>query len=474
MLQALTLDEFKELAIHAKRIAMFEEIPANGLSPVTAYALLNEAYQNHGILLEDLYEDNTSRSSIICFKPLETLVIHHHDKINPLSAIRDLQLKYHYITRADVAERITSAAGFMAYDAVGFFEKIPDRHAVDSDMPTVFLNFYQLSLTFNHEKQTILVSYIVKIKNQPEAAYQHGRKKIKAVTQLLQSSFKQIPPIIKHHHVAQPDISDSDFIKLVNKAKEYIYCGEVFQVVLSRCYQREYSVSPLKIYETYREMSPSPFMFYIAMASQVIIGASPEQFIRVHHNKISVNPIAGTRKRSKTINDEIVKSDLLNDKKEIAEHSMLVDLARNDVGAVSIPGRVTVKELFNVKHYSHVSHITSTVTGELQAKYDALDAFSAAFPAGTLSGAPKIRAMELIDELETSRRGLYGGAIFRLDTMGNLDSCIAIRMATLKNGLATIRTGAGIVYDSDPVMEAQETYHKAKSLLATLAKAHGE
>jgi anthranilate synthase component 1 len=215
-------------------------------------------------------------------------------------------------------------------------------------------------------------------------------------------------------------------------------------------------------------------MFYFPVLSNVIIGASPERLIRVQNKHITVNPIAGTRKRTEEKTDEAITTDLLNDKKELAEHMMLVDLARNDVGAVSVPGSVRVSELMRVKHYSQVSHITSTVTGQLQEKYDALDAFAASFPAGTLSGAPKVRAMQIIDELETSRRGLYGGAICRLDSLDNLDSCIAIRMAVLNNGTATVRAGGGIVYDSCPLAEAHETRQKARSLLEAIAQAHGE
>ena len=217
-------------------------------------------------------------------------------------------------------------------------------------------------------------------------------------------------------------------MRMVEKAKDYIIRGDAFQIVISRCFKRQYSVPHLEIYKALRKVSPAPFMFYFPTETSVIIGASPERFIRVHNKQVTVNPIAGTRKRTDERPDEVIAADLLNDKKECAEHMMLVDLARNDVGVVSEPGSVEVSELLHVKHYSHVSHITSTVTGKLQEKYDAFDAFVAAFPAGTLSGAPKIRAMQIIDELETSRRGLYGGAICRLDSIGNLDSGIAIRL----------------------------------------------
>ncbi len=272
----------------------------------------------------------------------------------------------------------------------------------------------------------------------------------------------------------ESDTSDAEFINLVVKAKEYITLGDAFQIVLSRCFKRNYSVPPFKIYKTLRKVSPAPFMFYFPIYDIIIMGASPERLIRVHNKEVTVNPIAGTRKKTVDRSDQNMTNELLSDKKELAEHMMLVDLARNDVGAVCEPGSVKVCDFLQVKHYSHLSHITSTVTGKLKEKYDALDALKAAFPAGTLSGAPKIRAMEIIDELELSHRGLYGGALCRIDASGNFDSCIAIRMAVLKEGVATIRTGAGIVYDSNPAAEAQETVLKAQSMLNAISAAHGE
>ncbi|MFN7097528.1 MAG: anthranilate synthase component I family protein, partial [Gammaproteobacteria bacterium] len=240
------------------------------------------------------------------------------------------------------------------------------------------------------------------------------------------------------------------------------------QVVLSRRFTEKYTVSPFTIYQALCQISPAPYMFFIPLTDRVIIGASPERLIAVNQGTVSINPIAGTRRRDNSKTEQDIEQDLLSDSKEIAEHMMLVDLARNDIGAVCKPGSIVVEELLKVKHFSHISHITSLVTGKLERKYDALDALAHAFPAGTLSGAPKIRAMEIIDELETSRRGLYGGAICRLDYAGNLDTCIAIRMAILKDGIATVRTGGGIVYDSSPLAEADETRHKARNMLETI------
>lgn len=474
-MQPFTLAEFEKLAKTAKRIAVCEEIPAGNLTPVKLYTLLQKALNADGMMFEDLQQRETARYSFICFEPIETLNLNNKDDRQPFALLREMQSKLAYATRAEVADLITNAMGFITYDAVRYFEDIPDRHATDASLPTLLFNFYALCLTFNHEKQTILISNITSVGDYPEQAYQAARAKIEKIIALLNTPSYAVATSLETQAPSpvEVDISDADFMCMVEKAKNYIIRGDAFQIVISRNFKCNYTVPPFDIYKTLRSVSPAPFMFYFSIGENVILGASPERLIKVHDKKVTVNPIAGTRKRTGETTDDAITTDLLNDKKELAEHMMLVDLARNDVGAVSQPGSVKVSELLQVKHYSHVSHITSTVTGLLQEKYDALDAFQASFPAGTLSGAPKIRAMQIIDELETSRRGLYGGAICRLDSLGNLDSCIAIRMATLKHGIATIRTGAGIVYDSNPANEARETEQKARSMLDAIAKAHG-
>lgn len=477
MIPPFTIDEFKMHAKSKKYVAVFQEMPAGTLTPACIYSILNKEYDDQGVLLENLYQHEASRFSYICFDILATFSVNSEFDSQPLAALRELQSQFDFATRADVADLISSAAGFVTYDAVRFFESIPDRHD-KNELPTMLFHFYALSLTFNHEKNTILISHLVKVNDDLDSSYQMAQQKISVIIKLLTTLSTEESITIKQKVNANVCVepSDADFMDMVVKAKEYITRGDAFQIVLSRTFKREISASPFDIYKTLREVSPAPFMFYFPIESGAIIGASPERFIRIHQHKITLNPIAGTRKRKvdgdKT--DAMIEEDLLSDTKECAEHMMLVDLARNDMGAVSKPGSVTVNELLKVKHYSHVSHIASIVTGQLNETYDALDAFSSAFPAGTLSGAPKIRAMQIIDELETSRRGLYGGAICRLSSSGNLDSAIAIRMAHVEDNKATVRTGAGIVYDSNPFNEMQETYQKAQSLLDTLAVVHGE
>lgn len=483
MIQPLTLNEFKLLAKNAKRVAVFQELPVGKLTPFSIYNLLNQHYKADGVMLEDLYPRQGARYSMICFEPLASLTINNNDKRDPLTAIRSMQTAVKFATRADVAELITSAMGFITYDAVRYFEEIADQHTVDPTLPSLLFNFYALSITLLYEKQTILISIIVEVGEQPVQRYKQAQQQLSIIKQLLLNasspliSFTPRALLVDYRPVAVTvDTNDADFMRIIEKAKNYIIGGDAFQIVISRRFQCRYTVNPLAIYKTLCAISPAPFMFYFPTGFGVMIGASPERLVKVHNKKVTVNTIAGTRKRTgqrTAAADEAIAADLLSDPKEVAEHMMLVDLARNDVGAVSCPGSVKINELLQVKHYSHISHITSSVTGQLQEKYDALDAFVAAFPAGTLSGAPKIRAMQIIDELESSRRGLYGGAICRFDSIGNLESCIAIRMAQLQNGIATVRTGAGIVYDSHPANEAEETRQKARAMLDAIAQAHG-
>ncbi|MCK5575694.1 MAG: anthranilate synthase component I family protein, partial [Sphingomonadales bacterium] len=249
--------------------------------------------------------------------------------------------------------------------------------------------------------------------------------------------------------------------------------GDIFQVVLSRTFEAPFKAAPFDIYRAMRLVSPSPFMFYLDLGDAVIVGASPEKLVSLDDGVLESCPLAGTRPRGNGKADHDLEADLLSDEKEKAEHMMLVDLARNDLGALSRAGSVKVNELMQVQKFSHVMHISSTVEGQIADDKDAFDALRMTLPAGTLSGAPKIRAMEIIDELEISRRGVYGGTVCAIDHDGNLNSCIIIRTAVLRDGVAQVRAGAGIVYDSDPASEAMETRHKTRGVFEALRLAEG-
>jgi anthranilate synthase component 1 len=268
-------------------------------------------------------------------------------------------------------------------------------------------------------------------------------------------------------------MSDENYILAGQKALAHIRAGDAFQIVLARTFEQDFTADPFDIYRVLRIKNPSPYMFYLEHEDTVYCGASPEIMIRVENNQATSCPLAGTRPRGEGYDDEVQASELLADAKEIAEHMMLVDLARNDLGKIAEIGKVNVSAIKHIKKFSHVMHISSTVQAPLAEGKDALDALVAAFPAGTLSGAPKIRAMEIIETLEVENRGLYGGAIGFFDNRGNFDSCIAIRMAVIKNGKATVTTGAGITAKSDLQKEAEETRHKARAVLEAISQAAG-
>jgi anthranilate synthase component 1 len=488
MLQQLSLKEFKALSHTAQTVAVFKEIMADRLTTVGIVEALRDEMAQGTVLESGLQRAGAGHYSFIAFDSMAQFSVQnqvvsqcvggHTSILNtaPFPALRKLITQLTPAMKPNMMDLASGIMGYITYDAVRLFEAIPDRHNTGSHLPEIAFNFYRTTLVLDHVQQKLLINTLVEVGENAEASYLFAQEKIeKLITQITshaqpnkeQTTAKQASPV-------QTDLSDAEFIERVEKAKHYIREGDAFQIVLSRRFTKSYTAAPFDIYRALRKVSPSPYMFYFPIKGGAVVGASPEKLISVNQGRIIINPIAGTRRHTPDSDDRKIELDLLSDEKELAEHRMLVDLARNDIGAVSQTGSIQIDELLQVKHYSHVSHITSSISGQLRPEFDALDAIAAVFPAGTLSGAPKIRAMEIIDELETSRRDLYGGAICRLDYRGNLDSCIAIRMATLKNGIATVRTGAGIVYDSNPQAEANETGQKAQSVLDAIsfAEAH--
>jgi anthranilate synthase component I len=477
MLQQLSYTEFSQLAQTSQRVAIYREIPADRLTPIQIAENLADLMQD-GALFE------SGRYSLLTFGQMGQLTYQNNvvtQKIgaiqsthteHPFTLLRQLLKRFACSNQPPIEHFVPSTLGFIGYDAVRLFESIPDRHPDDGTLPDILFNFYQNTLLFDHVKQTLLIYISKEITDNSPQIYHATQSHIDHIIDKIRTPYNQHRAI--RSSICTPttvDHDDNRFIQMIMAAKQYITAGDAFQIVLSRCFEQAYTATPFEIYRALRHVSPAPYMFYLPVNNSVIVGASPEKLLSVHHKKVEVNPIAGTRPRDANSNDAQITAELLHDPKELAEHMMLVDMARNDVGAVCKPGSVTVPHLLSVKHFSHISHITSTVRGELRNGKDALDAFAATFPAGTLSGAPKIRAMQIIDQLETSKRKLYGGAICQLDHHGNFDSCIAIRTAVLTNGLAKIRTGAGIVFDSIPQNEADETRHKAKAMLAAIALA---
>lgn len=336
--------------------------------------------------------------------------------------------------------------GFIAYDAVRIKEKIPNRHAKNTDVPDIFFRLFQTIISFDQNQITIF----------------HEGTKVELDEIVHQcKNRKSSPPFQLSSTPISTDISSEEFEKLVLRAQEYIRQGDVFQVVLSRTFYADISAKPFDIYRSLKIRTHAPYHFYIEEDDFAIAGASPELFVSVQDGMIESMPIAGTCSNES-------QTDLLTDSKERAEHMMLIDLARNDIGQIAEIGSVKVSEMMKIKRFSHLQHIVSRVGGKLKPGLDAFDAIQATLPAGTLSGAPKIRAMEIIDELENRPRGLYGGAVVFIDEYRNCSSCIAIRTIMMKNGRAEIRAGAGIVYDSIPFKEAKETQIKATGAIVAL------
>lgn len=486
MIHKMSLEEFIELAKGANRVAVFREVLIDRLTPISIAEALKSEMLGGAMLESGLHQKDKGRYTFIAFDSMAHLyaqggvvfqsvnneVSTHYEA--PFEVLRNLIQKMGYVSKPQVMDLIGNIIGYVGYDAVRFFEDIPDRHVNNSQFPDMFFNFYRTVIVLDHFENKLLISLMVEIGENPVKDYHEAQLKLAKIynhiNRALQNNVERLEKN-KKDTATSVDVSDEQYVELVGQAKKYIVKGDAFQIVLSRCFKKKFSVEPFEVYRALRRVSPSPYMFYLSVKEGVIVGASPEKFISVTNGQVAINPIAGTRRRAQEMDSQDITDELLNDKKELAEHMMLVDLARNDLGVICEPGSIKIEELSQVKHFSHVSHITSTITGQLKKEKDVLDALAAAFPAGTLSGAPKIRAMEIIDELETTRRGVYGGAICRLDYQGNLDSCIAIRMATLREGVATVRTGAGIVFDSDPISEANETRHKAQSVLDAISLA---
>jgi anthranilate synthase component 1 len=363
-------------------------------------------------------------------------------------------------------------SGYFSYDSIRYVEKIPNNCKDDLKLPDVRLLRPRTVIIHDNLKKKIF--YIINIfKDEQISNYEKKYLEIESEINdlLIQASLsKTNSNLYKNVNIKiKSNTSKSKFLNMVNKAKKYIKIGDIFQVVLSQRFEAKLSKKPLEIYKKLRTTNPSPFMYFFNFTDFQIIGASPEILVRLRNNKITVRPIAGTRPRGKNVKeDNFFAKDLLQDKKELSEHLMLLDLGRNDAGKVSKIGTVKVTESFMIEKYSHVMHIVSNVMGVYNKKYSKFKSLLAGFPAGTVSGAPKIRAMEIIDELETAKRKVYAGGIGYFSANGEFDTCIALRTAVAKNNKFYVQAGAGIVADSNPIKEYEETVNKAKALLNAL------
>lgn len=492
MLQKLSYTEFLELAKNNQRITVYQEIIADKLTPIQIFATLTTNSSNNTLLESGDPDDANSRYSHIFLDPECEIVsnknvnylIKNNSKETIGQNIFDLlrsQLKQNNSCSAcKITSHLGGAVGFMSYDAIRLIEKIPEHRNDEDNLPEIMFRFYRTIITFDHHQHKCIIATIADTSRELKINYEKAREHIELViSKITAINSNQVinskEPFLQNKSNINPlenfisSPNDNDFKNLVVRAKEYIQKGDAFQIVLSRRFKKRFIGAPFDIYRALRIINPTAYMFYMEMGDTTLVGASPEKLVSTDNGKVTTNPIAGTCSRGKNPEeDEANAQHLLNNPKENAEHIMLVDLARNDLGKVCKPSSIKIENFRQIRKLSHIMHITSEVTGELLPNKDAFDVLQATFPAGTLSGAPKIRAMEIINELEHTRRNLYGGAFCLIDNRGDLQSSIIIRSAVVQNKIATVQAGAGIVFDSDHDKETIETELKAHGVLAAL------
>lgn len=441
----------------------FKTFIADRETPISLYTKL-AASEPYSFLLESVEQQEPyGRYSIIGFNPLSLVIFSSNDHKNPLETLKKLIQKKHYKPHEKISPFQAGFVGYFSYEVVRHFEKI-NIPTTPTQIPEGIFFLPKYVIVFDHAKNTItFISYSQKDLETLFTSYKNTNSKTCAGENL---------PLQSKEHFANetPAIQNPNFINMVKKAKSYIAAGEIFQVVLSQTYTFKTKTNSFDLYRKLRLTSPSPYMYYLKYPDFEILGSSPETLIRVEKNEIIIRPIAGTRPRGKTeIEDLKLEHELKNDTKELAEHAMLVDLARNDIGRVSKPGSIRIKKFMHVEKFSHVMHLVSEIRGEKEKNVHLSDIFQAVFPAGTLTGAPKIRAIEIIAELEKNPRGIYGGAVGYFDLTGNMDFAIAIRTLLSQKGILTLKTGAGIVADSIAESELKECFHKAQGPLTAIS-----
>ena len=436
----------------------------------------NVLKKKNSFIFESVEKAKTrGRYTIFGFQPDLELIIEDNriflngkrisNKIKPQIFLEKFIKKFNYKLPSHLPNMSMMIAGYFGYDIIRYIEKIPDKNKDDLKIPDVKL--IRPNYIYIHDNQTNKMFYI-KINFNINASFLSEivclKKQVKIDTKKTYPQ-KSICRTTKNIAI-KSNFTKKEFLKLVKRAKEYITIGDIFQVVISQRFEKYLNKDPLDIYKKVRKTNPSPFLYFFNFNQFQIIGSSPEILVRVRDGKITIRPIAGTRKRGKNIfEDNMLAKDLLSDPKELSEHLMLLDLGRNDVGKASEDGSVIVNEKFKVEKYSHVMHIVSNVYGKFKKNLSTLDGLLSGFPAGTVSGAPKIRAMEIIDELENRKRKLYAGGVGYFSANGDMDTCIALRTGLVKNNKIYVQAGAGIVADSIPIKEYQETVNKAKALL---------
>jgi anthranilate synthase component I len=482
--------EFSRLAENATLVPVVKLVAADLLTPVSAFLAI-AANEPDAFLLESVERgEQIGRYTFLGVRPymqvrarggdIEVLRGKKKEKRqgSAIQVIKELLRQHRPANVPGLPPFTAGAVGYFAYDVVRQLEKIGDSTRDDFSLPDCVLMFFDRLLAFDHLRHQIHIIATADVSREsPRKAYDRAAADIAVLEKKLAAGLR---PAHWHKasHVAKGKLKiraatqKKRYVESVERAKEYIAAGDIFQVVLSQRFDFTPAVDPFDIYRALRTVNPSPYLYFLRMGDTHVLGSSPEMLVRVTDRKLEYRPIAGTRARGRdAADDERLEQQMLQDEKERAEHVMLVDLGRNDLGRVSEYGSVKVKDLMYVERYSHVMHIVSALEGKLRGDLDALDAFAACFPAGTLSGAPKVRAMQIIEELEPTRRGIYGGSVLYADFAGNLDSCIAIRTLLMQGKKAFLQAGGGIVADSDPEREFEESMNKAKAVLRAVEAA---
>ncbi|WP_036607483.1 anthranilate synthase component I [Oribacterium sp. P6A1] len=463
---------------HYKYIPIAKEILSDFLTPISALRILKNV-SDHVFMLESVEDrEKWGRYTFIGFNPkMEITCMNGEFKAGglrlqtdrPFDYIRQILDEYRMPGIPGLPSFTGGLVGYFSYDYLKYYEPTLNLDAEDTEhFKDIDLMLFDKVIAFDNLKQKIIVIVDMELSG-GESAYRNAEMEIENLIKLLKTGAPKKEEPGKVLSEVRPFFDKEHFCDMVEKAKHYIHEGDIFQIVLSNRLEADYQGSLLNMYRILRTLNPSPYMFYFSSADLEVAGASPETLVKLQDGVLHTFPLAGTRPRGKTPEeDKRLEEELLQDEKELSEHNMLVDLGRNDIGRISKFGSVKVEKYHEIERYSHVMHIGSTVRGEIRDDCDALDAVGSILPAGTLSGAPKIRACQLINDLENNKRGIYGGGIGYIDFTGNLDLCIAIRIAYKKNGKVFVRSGAGIVADSVPEKEYQECINKAAAVMTAL------
>ncbi len=485
--------EFQKLAKQGNLIPVYDVFPADLLTPVSAYLRLAQGAR-YSFLLESVEGgEKIARYTFAGANPQEVFryvagacVLEGRDRVvweerDPVSFLRRHMERFQPVRLPGLPPLVAGAIGYFSYDMVRLVERLPKRLRDEIGLYDAMLIFYHGIIAFDHVRHRLWVvrNVFTGGSGNLRAAYGAAIREIKRTRKLLEQPVAaERPAKSSARTLPRPRVTSnfrrSEYLLAVRKCKQYIRAGDIFQVVLSQRFSARSKAKPFDIYRELRALNPSPYLFFLQMNDVAVVGSSPEMLVKVQGRDVFYRPIAGTLPRGRDEAEDLrLEKQLLSSEKERAEHVMLVDLGRNDLGRVCDYGTVRVEQFLTVERFSHVMHLVSSLRGRLREDVDCFDALMACFPAGTVSGAPKVRAMEIIEELERTRRGIYAGGVLYLDFAGNLDSCIALRTMVIKNGVAYVQAGGGIVADSTPEGEYQESVNKAKALMTALQNAHG-